>query len=187
VNVERVASGPTLNGFSSGPARLNPTPPTVAVGEIRRAAPAFRDAFADAVATATAPRQAPRITVERPAVAASHNLSAVGEEEKSRLDAGAASLAMSGYLREQEQIEAHPSQAILSVSINLRECAQGVDELRNQVDMVLLKLCEQQNQISLPPSPPGISAIPGILGRFAKRCFFRLLGRSSDLSVISHR
>jgi hypothetical protein len=75
---------------------------------------------------------------------------------------------------EQARIQAGAAQANLSVSAYLRQCAMGVDELRNQVR---LALCELQKGDSKPAPLPGLRAIPGILTRFANQCLERLRGR----------
>jgi hypothetical protein len=76
---------------------------------------------------------------------------------------------------EQARIQACAAQANLSVSAYLRQCALGVDELRNQVEAALLKLQKEQER-ELPQ--PGFAAIPGIFRRFGMRCLqgFRRTG-----------
>jgi hypothetical protein len=63
---------------------------------------------------------------------------------------------------EQARIVARAAEANLSVSAYLRQCALGVEELRGQVELALAALDERQSHYP----PPGVSAIPGILGRF---------------------
>lgn len=77
---------------------------------------------------------------------------------------------------EQARIQACAAQANLSVSAYLRQCALGVDELRNQVEAALLKLQNEQER-ELPP--PGFAAIPGIFRRFGMR-WLRGFQRSSS-------
>ena len=85
---------------------------------------------------------------------------------------------------EQARIQACAAQANLSVSAYLRQCALGVDDLRNQVELALSTLHEQQARAA---PPPGLSAIPGILGRSAMQCFRRLRRNSEDYTVVSLR
>ncbi len=85
---------------------------------------------------------------------------------------------------EQARIQARAVQANLSVSAYLRQCALGVDELREQVELALKNLHQQQEHVA--PSP-GISAIPGILGRFAIQSLRRVRGTFQDSTVISIR
>ena len=84
---------------------------------------------------------------------------------------------------DQARIQACAARANLSVSAYLRQCALGVDALRDQVELAIGEL---QRQEALSAAPPGISAIPGILGRFATRWFRRLLARN-DYTAISLR
>lgn len=115
----------------------------------------------------------------------------ITQEEKARLEADAtkANLSVPDYLREcalggkQTRIESRSSQANLCVAVYLRQGVLGPDELRDQVEMALSRLYGQQAQAA--PAPPhGISALPGILGSFARRCIRRLRGRSSGLAVV---
>lgn len=85
---------------------------------------------------------------------------------------------------EQARIQACAARANLSVSAYLRQCALGVDDLRKQVELALSNLHQQQAQ---PAPPPGISAIPGILGRFAMQCMRRLRQNPEDYTVVSLR
>ena len=82
---------------------------------------------------------------------------------------------------EQARILACAARANLSVSAYLRQCALGVDELRDQVELALAQLHQQDAKSKL---PPGLSAIPSILGHFAAR-LFRRLHRSHDYTAIS--
>ncbi len=84
---------------------------------------------------------------------------------------------------EQARILACAARANLSVSAYLRQCALGVDALRDQVELALGELHKQDAEAS---RPPGFVAIPGILGRFASRCFRRLCGHQ-DYTGISLR
>ncbi len=84
---------------------------------------------------------------------------------------------------EQIRIRDCAARANLSVSAYLRQCALGVDDLRDQVELALTKLRQQDAHTAV---PPGISAIPGILGRFARHSFQRLCGHH-DYTAISLR
>jgi hypothetical protein len=84
---------------------------------------------------------------------------------------------------EQARIQACAVRANLSVSAYLRQCALGVDDLRGQVELALGELQKQEARVT---AQPGFSAIPGILGRFAMRCFRRLRGQT-DYTAISLR
>jgi hypothetical protein len=84
---------------------------------------------------------------------------------------------------EQARIVACAARANLSVSAYLRQCALGVDELRDQVELALVQLRKHDTTSR---SPPGLSTIPGILGHFAAR-LFRRLRRNHDYTVISLR
>ncbi len=96
----------------------------------------------------------------------------------------AASLTLRVTDGEQARIQACAARANLSVSAYLRQCALGVDDLREQVELALSSLHQQQAQ----PAPPlGISAIPGILGRFAIQCLRRLRQNPEDYTVVSLR
>jgi hypothetical protein len=81
------------------------------------------------------------------------------------------------------RIQACAARANLSISAYLRQCALGVDALRDQIELAIGEL---QRQEALSAAPPGISAIPGILGRFVARWFRRLLTRN-DYTAISLR
>jgi hypothetical protein len=71
--------------------------------------------------------------------------------------------------QEQARIQACAAQADLSVSAYIRQCARDFDQLRNQVESALSKL-EQRQEVKAPVAPPpGITAIPGILTRFAQQ------------------
>lgn len=85
---------------------------------------------------------------------------------------------------EQARIQVCAARANLSVSAYLRQCALGVDDLRNQVELALSTLHRQQAGAA---APPGLSAIPGILGRCAVQCLRRLRRNSADYTVISLR
>jgi hypothetical protein len=84
---------------------------------------------------------------------------------------------------EQTRIRACAARANLSVSAYLRQCALGVDDLRDQVEVALTKLRQQEANTA---APPGLSAIPGILGRFGRHWFRRLRGHD-DYTAISLR
>lgn len=84
---------------------------------------------------------------------------------------------------EQTRVRACAARANLSVSAYLRQCALGVDDLRDQVELALTKLRQQEANTA---APPGLSAIPGILGRFATH-WFRWLRGHHDYSAISLR
>jgi hypothetical protein len=84
---------------------------------------------------------------------------------------------------EQTRIRACAARANLSVSAYLRQCAFGVDDLRDQVELAITKLRHQEAN---PAAPPGLSAIPGILGHFAARLFRRLRGHH-DYTPLSLR
>jgi hypothetical protein len=84
---------------------------------------------------------------------------------------------------EQTRIRACAARANLSVSAYLRQCALGVDDLRDQVELALTKLRQQEANAA---APPGLSAIPGILGRFGMHWFRRLRGHH-DYTAISLR
>ena len=84
---------------------------------------------------------------------------------------------------EQARILACAARANLSVSAYLRQCALGVDELRDQVELALAQL---QQQDAKSTSPPGLSAIPGILGHFAARLFRRLCGNHDYTAISLH-
>jgi len=86
--------------------------------------------------------------------------------------------------QEQARIQACAAQANLSVSAYLRQCALGVDSLRDQVGLALSDLHKQQARAV---SPPGISAIPGILASFAGQCIHRLRRKSGDPTILSLR
>jgi len=85
---------------------------------------------------------------------------------------------------EQARIQACAAQANLSVSAYLRQCALGVDDLRNQVELALSTLHQQQAR-SAPQ--PGLSAIPGILGRCVVQCLRRLRPNPRGYTVVSLR
>lgn len=84
---------------------------------------------------------------------------------------------------DQARIQACAARANLSMSAYLRQCALGVDALRDQVELAIGEL---QRQEALSAAPPGVSAIPGILGRFATR-WFRWLRAHNDFTAISLR
>ena len=84
---------------------------------------------------------------------------------------------------EQARILACAARANLSVSAYLRQCALGVDELRDQVELALVQLRKHDTTST---SPPGLSTIPRILGHFAARLFRRLRG-NHDYTIISLR
>ena len=84
---------------------------------------------------------------------------------------------------EQTRIRACAARANLSVSAYLRQCALGVDDLRDQVELALTKLRQQEANAA---APPGLSAIPGIFGRFGRHWFQRLRGHH-DYTAISLR
>jgi hypothetical protein len=90
----------------------------------------------------------------------------------------ALSLRVSGA--EQARIRAGAAEANLSVSAYLRQCALSVDVLRDQVELALVEL-QKQGPKAAPP--PGLAAIPGILGRFATRCFRHLYGDPSSTGI----
>ena len=81
---------------------------------------------------------------------------------------------------EQARIQACAARASLSVSAYLRQCALGVDELRDQVELALDKLHQQDTKFT---APPGLAAIPGILGRFASHWFHRLRGHDDYMGI----
>jgi hypothetical protein len=85
---------------------------------------------------------------------------------------------------EQARILACAAQANLSVSAYLRQCAIGVDELRDQVQIALAKLRKEQERI-IPP--PGLAAVPGILGRSAMNWLRRFRGGHSEYTAVSIR
>jgi hypothetical protein len=72
---------------------------------------------------------------------------------------------------EQARIVACAAQAGVSVSAYLRQCALGVDELRDQVEGALSQLRKEQERTTPPPT---LSAIPGILRRFGMKCLQRI-------------
>ena len=80
---------------------------------------------------------------------------------------------------EQARIQACAAQANLSVSAYLRQCALGVDELRAQVQIAITS----GGQTAKIPEP-GISAIPGILARFAAGFFLRRRKREKPAGSI---
>ncbi len=84
---------------------------------------------------------------------------------------------------EQARIVACAARANLSVSAYLRQCALGVDELRDQIELALVQLRKHDTTST---SPRGLSTIPGILGHFAARLFRRLRG-NHDYTIISLR
>jgi hypothetical protein len=81
---------------------------------------------------------------------------------------------------EQARIQACAARANLSVSAYLRQCALGVDVLRDQVELALVALQKQEVK---PGRPPGLSAIPGILGRFATQWFRRRRERAEPSGI----
>ena len=83
---------------------------------------------------------------------------------------------------EQARILACAARANLSVSAYLRQCALGVDELRDQVELALAQLHKQD----LKSPPPGLSAIPGIFGSFIARLFRRLRGNHDYTAISLH-
>ena len=85
---------------------------------------------------------------------------------------------------EQARIQACAAQANLSVSAYLRQCALGVDELREQVRMALCTLNLPQHETAV---QPGLSAIPGILGRFASRWLGRWRKPPESYSITALR
>jgi hypothetical protein len=84
---------------------------------------------------------------------------------------------------EQARIQACAARANVSVSAYLRQCALGVEELRDQVEAALGELRKQESR---PVAPPGLSAIPGILRNAAVGWFRRLRGHH-DYTGISLR
>jgi hypothetical protein len=106
---------------------------------------------------------------------------AVNIEAVQKSRSGALSLSVSDA--EKARIQAGAARANLSVSAYLRQCALGVDDLRDQVELALAKL---RGQDTAPAGPPGIAAIPGILGRFASQ-WLRRFRASSDFTSISLR
>jgi hypothetical protein len=84
---------------------------------------------------------------------------------------------------EQARIQACAARANVSVSAYLRQCALGVEELRDQVELALSELHKQDVQKQV---PPGLAAIPGIL-RHAAAGWFRRLRGNSDYTGISLR
>jgi len=84
---------------------------------------------------------------------------------------------------EQARIQACAARANVSVSAYLRQCALGVEELRDQVELALGELRERD---ALKSTPPGLSAIPGILRRVAAGWLRRLRG-NRDYTGLSLR
>jgi hypothetical protein len=99
------------------------------------------------------------------------------------LDAKSIALSLRVSNAEQARIRASAGRANLSVSAYLRQCAIGVDDLRDQVELALTKRRQQETNAA---APPGLSAIPGILGRFGRHWFQRLSGHH-DYTAISLR
>jgi hypothetical protein len=85
---------------------------------------------------------------------------------------------------EQEQIQACAARANSSVSAYLRQCALGVDDLRQQVELALLNL--RQREARSEPEP-GLAAIPGILRRCGIQFFAKFRARPRSHSAISLR
>ncbi len=128
------------------------------------APPAFRDVFKETAALS--------------AVVHSIHSPATLERGKS------ASLTLRVSDQEQLRIQACAAHANLSVSAYLRQCALGVDSLRDQVGLALADLHQQQVKAA---APPGLSALPGIFGRFATQCWRRLGRKSGEPTILSLR
>jgi hypothetical protein len=84
---------------------------------------------------------------------------------------------------EQARIQACAARANVSVSAYLRQCALGVEELRDQVELALGELRKQDTQKA---TPPGLSAIPRIL-RDAATGWLRRVRGNRDYTGISLR
>jgi hypothetical protein len=84
---------------------------------------------------------------------------------------------------EQARIQACAARANVSVSAYLRQCALGVEELRDQVELALGELRKQDAQKA---ALPGLSQIPRILRQVAAGWFRRLRGKH-DFTGISLR
>ena len=84
---------------------------------------------------------------------------------------------------EQARIQACAAHANVSVSAYLRQCALGVEELRDQVEVALGELRKQDSKRA---APPVLAAIPGILRNVAVGWFRRLRGHQ-DYTGISLR
>jgi hypothetical protein len=84
---------------------------------------------------------------------------------------------------EQARIQACAARANVSVSAYLRQCALGVEELRDQVELALGELRKQDAQRA---APPGLSAIPRIL-RHAAAGWWRRLRGNRDYTGLSLR
>jgi hypothetical protein len=84
---------------------------------------------------------------------------------------------------EQARIQACAARANVSVSAYLRQCALGVEELRDQVELALGELRKQEIRQT---APPGLSAIPRIL-RDAVAGWFRRMRGNHDFTGISLR
>jgi hypothetical protein len=98
-------------------------------------------------------------------------------------DAKSIALSLRVSNAEQARIRACAARANLSVSAYLRQCALGVDDLRDQVELALGELHKRDAK---PAMPPGLSALPGILGRFTTH-WFRRLRLHHDYTAISLR
>jgi hypothetical protein len=84
---------------------------------------------------------------------------------------------------EQARIQACAARANVSVSAYLRQCALGVEDLRDQVELALSELRKQDMQKA---TLPGLSAIPRILRQVAAGWFRKLRG-NPDYTGISLR
>ncbi len=114
-----------------------------------------------------------------------HSLGGVDQSNGTSMETTkAASLTLRVSDEEQARIQACAAHANLSVSAYLRQCAMGVDDLRDQVELALAKLRDQQ---ALTPPPPGLSAIPGILRRFGLQCFHRFRPGRGESALLSIR
>lgn len=157
---------PSVPTFLETPAVLQTKPQRAA--ELPRgepgAPPAFRDVFKETAALS--------------AVVHSIHSPATLERGKS------ASLTLRVSDQEQLRIQACAALANLSVSAYLRQCALGVDSLRDQVGLALADLHQQQAKAA---APPGLSAVPGIFGRFATQCWRRLGRKSGEPTTLSLR
>jgi hypothetical protein len=145
-----------------GPAKVEAVPAPALASRQPQAKAAFRDVLKGTAALATSP--------------------AAGSSSISANKSTCLTLRVSDG--EQARIQACAAQANLSVSAYLRQCALGVDELRNQVEVALLKLRQEQER-EIPQ--PGFAAIPGIFRRFGMRCMRGFQRSGNDRSALSLR